>query len=218
MAFDQRFLARHRRWAEEAGPSAAPAVLGVTYTPESQELDISFSQPMDQGSVQGAISISPATSYQVVWVSSSHVQLRLTSALVANSDYALTVAPTARSASGQAMADSFTFRFAVLPASPGAPTQDLGFWTTWLPWIALALGAAWIIALALYLRGRRKYHALRQTTRVLARRIEELRALNARTTPKPTGRGESRASAAYRVPRAGSPAPANRTGKPLSGP
>lgn len=200
-------------------PSVAPAVLGVTYSPETQSLDIAFSQPMNRSSVQDAVAISPSVSYQLVWVNDSHVQLQLESALTANQDYGLTVGSTALSASGQPMGDPFTFRFTAPPAaSIAAPNLWDALWLTWLPWIVLGLAALWAIALLLHIRGRRKLRALRDKTRLLARRIDELRTENSRLTPKAASPPALRPVPVRRVPLKVAPRGGTGSGKPLSGP
>ncbi len=171
-------------------PPVSPSVLSITYTPESQQLDVVFSQSMDRASVEQAISIEPTTTIQVSWLDDSHLQLRLqlSASLAGNAEYSLTIAPTARDSNGTAMGDPFTFQFTVSPTSSGsAPNQGGWFSSAWLPWITLALAAGWVIALLLYRRSRRKLRALRQTARVLARRIEELRAT--RTQPSSRAQG-----------------------------
>ncbi len=169
-------------------PVVQPSVLGVTYTPGNQQLDVLFSQPMDRASVESAISIQPAASFAITWLGDNHLQLQLGASMSGNAEYTLTIAPTARDSNGMAMGDPFTFQFTVSPASSGsAPSLGDLFSSSWLPWITIALAAGWIVALLLYRRSRRKLRALRRTARLMARRIEELRAAGTQPSSRTAG-------------------------------
>jgi len=167
------------------GPVVGPAVLGVTYSPETQELDVIFTQPMNRSSVESAISIDPSAGFTLSWVNDSHLQVLLGPSLGGDTEYGLLIAPTALSAAGQAMSDPFTFRFVVPAASTTAgPNPADWFSAIWFPWITLALAAGWVVSLLLYRRSRKKVLALRRAARILARRLEEIRATASRPTPR----------------------------------
>jgi hypothetical protein len=172
------------------GTAPEPSVLGVTYTPEARQLDVLFSQPMNQTSLAIAMSISPSVTYQVVWVNASHVELQLGSPPAEGTEYELRIAATALSASGQPMGDSFTFRFAV-PAATAKPPSDpwSGLVSGGLLWVTVALAGGCVVAILMYRRSRAKVLALRRAARMLARRIEELNAAVPRATPKAAGAG-----------------------------
>ena len=162
------------------GP-ATPAVLGVVYSPDTQTLDVVFSQPMNQTSVAEALYLSPEASYQLEWKNDSHLQVHLTTLFASDQQITLTIGPSATRVSGQGLGGAFTFRFAIPPAAP-AIGADNG-WAVWLPWMALTLAGGCVVALALLLRTRRKFRALRASTKQLTRRMQELRTLSSRPTP-----------------------------------
>jgi hypothetical protein len=162
-------------------PPPSPGVLGVTYDVQGQTLDVFFSESMNRSSVEGALVFSPLVSYQSTWINDSYLRIYLDAPLTVDAEYSLTIKPSAQGAEGLTMDDPFVFRFAVPAATPSM--ADAG-WTAWLPWITVGLATGCVLALVLFLRGRRKLRVLRQTTRTLTSRIEELRAANARLTPR----------------------------------
>ncbi len=162
----------------------APAVLGVDYSPDTQTLDVVFSQAMNQTSVAGALSLSPEATYQLDWRNESYLQVHLITIFASNQVISLTIGPSATGLNGHSMGGAFTFRFAIPPAAPATSADDV--WAIWLPWMALALAASSVVALALLVRTRRKFRALRASTKQLARRMRELGTLSARpTSPSP---------------------------------
>ncbi len=195
-------------------PTPSPSVLGVAYNPGTQELDILFSEAMNQVSVTNAISIQPSTAFQEIWPSGSHIQLQLTSPLNGTTEYSLTVASTALSVSGQALEGAFTFRFMAssAAAAPTPPTSSPI--PNWLPWMTIALAAALILALMLHRRSRRKIRALRQTARVLARRVEELKGAGARSSPRALGTTALKPVQAVRATDSPTRFPTHKAGNP----
>ncbi len=164
-------------------PPAAPTVLGVTYMPEAQTLDVLFSEAMNESSVTSALSLTPSSDYDTLWLNTSHLQIQFISGLPPNQQYSLTIAPSASSMTGLSLQDAFTFRF-VVPAA-ATPSADTG-WAAWLPAATVGLAAGWAVALVLLVRSRRKLKRLRASAKRLARRIQELNSLNG--TPATTGR------------------------------
>jgi hypothetical protein len=170
-------------------PPLGPTVLGVTYGPDHQQLDVVFSQPMNRSSVEAAISFQPSTAYEITWVNDTHLQLRLGSSPAGNMVYNLTIGPQARNSGGLGMGDAFTFQFTVPPAAGGSSNPLDWFFSGWLPWITLAIAGAAVAVFVLYQRSRKKVLAMRRTARVLAHRIQELRAAYPSSGAKRSGDG-----------------------------
>jgi hypothetical protein len=158
-------------------PAPSPSVLGVTYNPEVQQLDVVFSQPMNRTSVEAAVSIEPFRGVQITWLNDTHLRLQLGSSLATKTVYTLTIGPTARNSGGLAMGDPFRFQFTMTPASGTTPSNPADWFSSiWLLWITLALAGPSLVVFVLYRRSRKQVRVLRQTAGQLTRRIEELRA------------------------------------------
>jgi len=170
-------------------PPSGPAVLGVRYIPAARQLDVTFSEPMNRSSVEGALFILPATPYVTIWTNASHLQINFASDLIPQQDYSLTIGQTATNAGGQAMGRPFTFHFTVPSGAASPPSQNP--WLNpfegspvaiWL-WSTLSLAAATMTAIALAWRSRTKVRKLRHTAGLLTQRIDQLRAANVESTP-----------------------------------
>ncbi len=159
---------------------AALRVLGVTYNPDAETLDVIFSQDVIRASVEAAVSLTPATRHQFLWLSGNHLEIGLAASLNSSQEYTLTIGPSATALDGQTLADAFTFRFTV-PSAALAATPNPTPFSEWWPWVTLGLAAGWVGALIAYGRSRGKLRAMRRMARMLASRIEELRALDGRT-------------------------------------
>ncbi|HYM39205.1 MAG TPA: Ig-like domain-containing protein [Thermoplasmata archaeon] len=191
---------------DSLAPPVGPSVLGVTYNPDLQQLDVVFSQPMDPASVAAALSIQPSTEFVITWVNATHLQVQLASSPSGSTVYNLTIGSTARNSGGLVMGDPFTFRFTVTPAAPpGSPVA--GFFSNALPWITVAVAGAAVVVFVLYRRSRKKVLALRQTARVLAQRIQQLRATYPNPAPAGSRQGSVRPTRVVKgpVPKARSP-------------
>ncbi len=71
----------------------------------SGPLTLYFDQPMDRASVEAALSFDPAVDTVPTWVDDQTLELRPVSALPRDSAYRLTIAASARSAAGMALAE-----------------------------------------------------------------------------------------------------------------
>src|SRR4029077_11698285 len=67
-----------------------------------QPILVAFNQPMDHASTQAAVQISPATTVSFSWPTSQELAVQPTSGnLAPNTQYKVTIAPTAKTATGQ---------------------------------------------------------------------------------------------------------------------
>ena len=89
-----------------------------------QPIFVSFNQPMDHQTTQDAVQISPATTVTFSWDKSSRtLAVQPTSGnLAPNTQYQVTVGPTAKTASNQALAAPQTITFVTQAPTP-TPTQ-----------------------------------------------------------------------------------------------
>jgi hypothetical protein len=127
-------------------PSTTPAVMSVAYLPNASAVDIVFTQPMNQTSVNKSIAVSPGIDYSLQWVNESHVRVVLHSSLSTGSMYQVVLQPSAKTTSGTNLQHPFAFQF-LAPVS-GSPATAVA--TTWLPFfiivIALLLVVNWATA------------------------------------------------------------------------
>jgi Bacterial Ig-like domain len=155
--------------------SPAPTVIGISYWPTSQQLDVQFSSPMNQSSVATSFTIVPGATYKLSWLNVTHLRVKISSTMSPGANYSLAIGSSAKSLSNQPMAAPFVFGFSVPPAgtSPGGPRPqdillDVGYW--W-PFIAIALAGLCIVVGGKLVRTRRRLEALQTTARQLARRM-----------------------------------------------
>ena len=152
-----------------------PTVDSISLNAPSSQVEIVFSEPMNQTSVRQAINITPSVPFEVQWHDESHVTINLHAAMATNATYQLQVRPTAADAGGTPMARTFTFKFTGL-AQPSQPSGPLG-----LPLVLLAplltvlvgLAVTTIVTAAWFRQTKRKVRALRGAVQALTRRRAE---------------------------------------------
>jgi Tol biopolymer transport system component len=88
-----------------------------------QPILVAFNQPMDHASTQAAVQITPATSVSFSWPKSTVLAVQPTSGnLAPNTQYKVTVGPTAKTATGaQLLAAPSTITFVTQPPATPAP-------------------------------------------------------------------------------------------------
>jgi hypothetical protein len=89
-----------------------------------EPIPISFNQPMDHGSVERSVRVEPATNVSFQWTGNTLIVEPAGGRLAPNTQYTITVAPSARTASGQPLGQPRTIVFVTtaLPPTP-APVQ-----------------------------------------------------------------------------------------------
>jgi hypothetical protein len=91
-----------------------------------QPILVAFNQPMDHASTQAAVQIAPATSVAFSWPTDRTLSIQPTSGnLAPNTQYQVTIGPTAKTASGQALlAAPSTITFVTQPPATPRPTPS----------------------------------------------------------------------------------------------
>ncbi len=91
--------------------STIPTVRSVAYMPDASAVDIAFTQPMNQSSVETSVAVYPGVNYSLQWVNESHVRIVFNSALLTGSTYEVVLQPSAKTASGTSLQQPFVFQF-----------------------------------------------------------------------------------------------------------
>ncbi len=126
--------------ANGAGEASPPGVATIAYMPEQSSVDITFTQPMNHTSVEGALVVYPDVTYRVEWVSDTQVRLLLNGTLADGEVYQVTLTPAATTATGRTFQYPFLFQFVVGSASGVAGAAA----ANWIP-IALIVAAVLIV-------------------------------------------------------------------------
>ena len=89
-----------------------------------QPILVSFTQPMDHQTTQGAVQITPATSVMYSWDQNSRTLAVQPASgnLAPNTQYQVTIGPGARTQAGQPLAAPQTITFVTQPPAPPTPT------------------------------------------------------------------------------------------------
>lgn len=89
-----------------------------------QPLDVQFTQPMDRGSVEQAVQITPATAVDYQWVSDKEVKITpIAGTFAPNTQYTVSLQPSvAKSQSGSAVTQATPAVFTVKPTPAPLPT------------------------------------------------------------------------------------------------
>lgn len=91
----------------------------------AQPIELSFSQPMDQQSVEKSISISPATSVSYQWTSPTTIKIvPVAGDLAPNTQYQLRISAAAATAAGQQLGRQQTITFTTQPPPSPAPSPS----------------------------------------------------------------------------------------------
>ena len=101
-----------------------------------QPIQVKFSQPMDHSSTQAAVQITPATTVDFSWQGDTTLNVQPTSGnLAPNTQYEVTIGPTAKTLAGPAIDTPTTFTFVTqpppspAPVHPASPTPGNGLLT-----------------------------------------------------------------------------------------
>src|SRR5690348_205353 len=96
---------------------------GKTSVSLQQPILVSFNQPMDHQTTQGAVQITPATSVMFSWDQNSRTMAVQPASgdLAPNTQYQVTIGPGARTQSGQPLATPQTITFVTQPPAPPTP-------------------------------------------------------------------------------------------------
>src|SRR4029077_13160248 len=91
-----------------------------------QPILVSFNQPMDHASTQSAVQITPATSVSFSWPTDTELAIQPTNGnLAPNTQYKVTIAPSARTAAGkQPLAAPSSIPFVTQPPATPPPTPS----------------------------------------------------------------------------------------------
>lgn len=87
-----------------------------------QPMELTFAQPMDHQSVESALQIQPATKVSYVWQGNTLLVQPQAGQLAPNTQYRMTLAPTAATASGTPLAKPATIVFVTAAAPAPSPT------------------------------------------------------------------------------------------------
>ncbi|MFQ5918539.1 MAG: PKD domain-containing protein [Thermoplasmata archaeon] len=149
--------------------TGTPRVVGLLTDPNAGRFDIQFSEPMDRGSVNLALSIEPMIGYQPTWRDDFNLTVTLQEASQPNLIYTLSVDDSATSAEGISLRERFAFRFIGTAATEEAGVSP----DMWLP-ISLLLAVGLVAMGGLHLWTRKGSQQMRKSMRQLALRLEEL--------------------------------------------
>jgi len=86
-----------------------------------QPILVKFSQPMDHPSTEAAVLITPATYVAFTWQENTLSVLPTSGNLAPNTQYQVTIGPSAKTAAGQAVAAPQTITFVTQPVAPPPP-------------------------------------------------------------------------------------------------
>ncbi|MEO8743861.1 MAG: Ig-like domain-containing protein [Candidatus Dormiibacterota bacterium] len=87
-----------------------------------QPILVAFNQPMDHPKTEAAVQVTPATNVTFSW-SANNLYVQPTSGnLAPNTQYQVTIGPTAQTASGQPLATAQTITFVTQPPAPPSPS------------------------------------------------------------------------------------------------
>jgi hypothetical protein len=91
-----------------------------------QPILVSFNQPMDHPSTEAAVQIAPATNVSFAWSASSNTLSVLPTSgnLAPNTQYQVTIGPSAKTAAGQPLATAQTIRFVTQPPASPSPSPS----------------------------------------------------------------------------------------------
>jgi hypothetical protein len=91
-----------------------------------QPILVSFNQPMDHPSTEAAVQIAPATNVSFAWSASSNTLSVLPTSgnLAPNTQYQVTIGPSAKTAAGQPLASAQTITFVTQPPAPPPPSPS----------------------------------------------------------------------------------------------
>lgn len=89
----------------------ATIVGSINYQPDASLVDIKFTQPMNQTSVNQALALSPGVNYTVSWVNASSLRVQLQGPLVQGQTYQLVLGSSAKTAGGALLQQPFVFQF-----------------------------------------------------------------------------------------------------------
>jgi hypothetical protein len=86
-----------------------------------QPILVKFSQPMDHSSTEAAVQITPATHVDLSWQDNTLSVQPTNGDLAPNTQYQVTIGPSARTATGQQLLAPQTFTFVTEPVAPPPP-------------------------------------------------------------------------------------------------
>jgi hypothetical protein len=112
-------------------------------TPQSPIIEVSFSEPMDQSSVEGAFSVTPGVTGTFAWNSDSRaVKFIPSGPLAPDTTYTVVIGAGARDVAGNQLQSPRTFQFSTAPAPAALSLGD--FW--WLlPIVGALLGGGLLL-------------------------------------------------------------------------
>ena len=86
-----------------------------------QAILVNFNQPMDHPSTEAAVQVMPATNVTFSWQSNTLAVQPANGNLAPNTQYQVTIGPTAKTASGQSLSTAQTITFVTQPPAPPTP-------------------------------------------------------------------------------------------------
>ena len=138
-------------------------ISSVSYDPTNAELEVVFSDSMNQSSVEQALVISPELVYEMEWASDAHLMIQIQTPLSTNSTYILAIQPHAVDTTGTPLARSFTSRFAgaTPPPNPFIPSAGISIVFVIVMLAGLAgLAEGLVLVTVLFARSRTKTRRL----------------------------------------------------------
>lgn len=156
-----------------------PTISSVFYDQDEAQLEVVFSQSMNQTSVEQAVVISPDVSYNLEWVGETHLKIRIQTPLAANSSYFLVFEPHAADIHGTPFARNYTYGFRMA----GAQTPNPFIPPPAIPVVYLIVMLAGLAGLAegvvllsvLFTRNRRKMRRLQDVIAAQVIRAQKMR-------------------------------------------
>jgi len=87
-----------------------------------QPIKVSFNQPMNHAATEAAVQVSPATTVTFSWQDNTLSVLPTSGTLAPNTQYQVTIGPTATTAAGVTLPQAATITFVTTPQTSPAPT------------------------------------------------------------------------------------------------
>ena len=89
-----------------------------------QTILVNFNQPMNHPSTEGAVQITPATNVTFSWQQNTLAVQPTSGNLAPNTQYQVTIGPSAKTASGQPLVSAQTITFVTQPPAPPTPSPS----------------------------------------------------------------------------------------------
>jgi len=149
---------------------SGPTVSSVVFQSETKSIDLTFSEPMNETSVENSIGIAPTVSYSLAWVNASYLRIVVVGPMEQGTLYQVTIQNSAQGTGGNRMASAYAFWFEA--PRPGAGIDVSFLWSYWFYLLFLLVTANWVLATFVIVRCRRRAARARKSHARLTRGFE----------------------------------------------